>query len=82
MVYGVENEAVDTAGLAMDLAYGLARQKLGQRVAAEGYYDLGLNKRYLTVKVFATGRDLSGERVPVVWRATFHHVGDMNLVTA
>ena len=81
MVYGVENEAADTAGFAMGIAYGLTRQKLGQRVAAKGYYDLGLNKRYLTVKVFATGRDLSGERVPVVWRAAFHHVGDINLAT-
>ena len=82
MVYGVENEVADTAGLAMGIAYGLAWQKFGQRVAAWGYYNLGLNKRYLTVKIFATSRDLSGERVTVVWWAAFHHVSDINLATA
>lgn len=58
----------------------LAGEETAQRKAPKSYNQLRVNQLDLAVQVLLAGCDFRRFRVPVVWRAALHHVGDKHVV--
>ena len=79
MVHGEYVAMPPQSRLAVDLGDGFLRKETYEGEAAQGDDDFGVYQTYLLIKVFATGLDLIRQRVTVVGRSAFHHVGDVHV---